>query len=710
MAETHSSQSKAFRLICLVLAVLTFAVYSPILHHDFILYDDQQYVTQNPHVTAGLTWPGVVWAFTTTYAANWHPLTWLTHMADCQMFGLWAGGHHLVDLLWHIANTLLLFAWLNRLTGAMWRSAFVAAFFAWHPLHVESVAWVAERKDVLSTFFWLLTLMAYTRYAEAKRIVALRAAGGEAVGLPADARPRILGYYFLTLALFACGLMSKPMVVTLPFVLLLLDYWPLNRLALPAAGGGPDFFRKALRLVVEKIPFFVLSAAGCLTTYLAQKGGGALWSLSALPPQDRLANAVVAYVRYVSKTFWPADLAIIYPYTRHWPVLVTLGALLFLVVWTWLFLARLRRNPYLAVGWFWFLGTLVPTIGLVQVGSQSMADRYMYIPSMGLFILIVWGLNDFMARWPDRKNFLPLAGGVALAGCLAATFVQVGYWQNGFSLFSHAVESTENNYVAYNSLGQTFKAAGRPAEAMEMFQASVRIETNFPPAQVNLAQALAAAGQPVAALAHYRDSVRLMPGDPDLRYDVGTFLLHQGKLEEAVTQFLAALEIKPALPLAHNALGWAYMRQSKLAEAVPQFQKAIQLKPDFAEAYLDLAYTLVQQGKTNAALPNFQAAVKYAPQNAEMRFNLGLALLNAGQSAAAADQFAAEIRITPGDSDAHFRLAQALEDQGKFAAAAGEYREALRLTPDFSKASTALAELIAAHPGLKTSEPLDTAH
>jgi tetratricopeptide (TPR) repeat protein len=695
-------------IICLALAVVTFAVYWPMTHHDFILFDDQQYVTENPHVQAGLTGAGVVWAFTNDVAANWHPLTWLSHMADCDLFGLYAGGHHLINLLFHIANTLLLFLWLNRMTGALWRSAFVAAFFAWHPLHVESVAWVAERKDVLSTFFWLLTLMAYTRYAESMNGRSWREKSGNATALALVTCPPSL-YYGLALFLFACGLMSKPMVVTLPFVLLLLDYWPLNRLELPAAGGVKDFVRKALRLVVEKIPFFALAAAGSVMTYLAQKTGGALWSLSALPPQDRLANAVLSYVRYISKTLWPSDLAIIYPYPRHWPVIVTIGCVLVLAAWTGLFLWRLRRNPYLAVGWFWFLGTLVPTIGLVQVGSQSMADRYMYIPSIGLFVLVVWGLNDFFDRWPERKKFLPLAGVVALAGCLGVTSIQLGHWQNSFSLFVHAIDVTSDNYVAYNSLGQAFTQAGRKQEAAGMFLTSVQIETNFPPAQFNLAHALVAVGRPAEALPHYEAAARLMPNDPDLRYDFGTYLLHQDKPAEASRQFLAALDLRPDFPKAHNALGWACLRQSKLDQAVAQFETAIRLQPDFAEAHLDLAFTLNQQGKTNEALPHFLAAVKFDPGNPEYRFNLGLALLDHHQPAAAAIQFAAEIRLMPNDTNAHYRLAQALQQQGKFAEAVPQYREALRLTPDFPEARAALAAILAAHPELKTSEPLDTA-
>jgi tetratricopeptide (TPR) repeat protein len=685
-----TSRIKPSLLICLVLAVVTFGVYWPMTHHDFILFDDPQYITDNAHVTAGVTWRGIVWAFTNDEAANWHPLTWISHMVDCDLFGLYAGGHHLVNLLFHIANSVLLFLWLSRLTGALWRSAFVAAFFAWHPLHVESVAWAAERKDVLSTFFWLLTLMAYTSYVQ-------RRAKLETKGAPLK--------YGLALLLFACGLMSKPMVVTLPFVLLLLDFWPLQRFSLSTFN-----LPLLLRLVVEKIPFFALAVAGSVATYLAQKTGGALWTLTALPPQDRIANALLSYVRYISKTVWPTDMAIIYTHPRHWPVIVTIGCVLVLAAWTGLFLWRLRRNPYLVVGWLWFLGTLIPTIGLVQVGSQSMADRYMYIPSIGLFIVVVWGLNDLLDRWPERKKFLPLAGGAALAGCLAVTSLQLSHWQNSFSLFLHAIDATGDNYVAYNCLGQAFKDAGRKPEATELFLTSVAIESNFPPSQINLAQALDAAGRPGEAEPHYQIAVRLLPQNPDLRYDAGTFFLHQDNMDEAIRQFLAALEVRPAFPQAHNALGWAYLRQAKLDQAVPQFMEALRLKPDFADAHLDLAVALTQQGKTNEAFPHFIAAVKFQPRNAEMRFNLGLALLDRQKPAEAAVQFTEEVRLTPNETKAHYRLAQALQRQGKFAEAVPHYREALRFTPDFPDAKAELAAILAAHPELKVSEPLDTAH
>ena len=471
MFTANLTRNQQSAVICLALALVTAALYWPMTHHEFINLDDQQYITQNAHVQAGLTWPGMVWAFETTEAANWHPLTWISHMLDCQLYGSYPGGHHATNLLLHIANTLLLFLLLNQMTGALWRSAFVAALFAWHPLHVESVAWAAERKDVLSGFFFLLTLIAYTRYVTSG---GWRVTGKEEIAPASDPsratrHPSL--YYWLALLFFACGLMSKPMVVTLPFVLLLLDFWPLGRFSSfkfqvsssekPSTPVNRAQAESAARLICEKLPFFALALAGSMATYLAQKAGGATWSQHALPFHLRMANALLAYVRYISKTFWPADLAVVYPYPHHWPAGLAAGAALLLILWTGLFLWRARRSPYLFVGWFWFLGTLIPAIGLVQVGPQSMADRYMYLPGIGLFILVAWGLNDFLNLRPQWRQMIALAGGAALAGCLVVTRLQLGCWQNSIKLLTHTVAVTPDNYTACNFLGRALDGAGR---------------------------------------------------------------------------------------------------------------------------------------------------------------------------------------------------------------------------------------------------------
>jgi tetratricopeptide (TPR) repeat protein len=653
---------KKFMLICLALALVTAALYWPITRNGFVNFDDDQYVVGNTHVTTGLTWSNVVWAFTTGEAANWHPLTWMSHMLDCNLYQLNPGGHHLTNLLFHVANTLLLFLLLNQMTGATWRSAFVAAFFAWHPLHVESVAWASERKDTLSTFFWLLTLMAYAQYVKCNK---WRVTSDKAVALPGTRHPAL--FYALALIFFACGLMSKPMVVTLPFVLLLLDFWPLNRIQ------NSEFRIQNLKiLLLEKIPFFILAAAGSAVTFLVQKTAGAMWATSWA---TRLENVVLAYVRYISKLFWPQDLAIVYSYPNRWPALLAVGAALLLLTWTALSVYRARQYPYLPVGWFWFLGTLVPTIGLVQVGAQSIADRYTYIPSIGFFIVVVWGACDLARRWPEKGKFLPLAGGLALIGCLGVTTIQIGYWQDSEKLFLHAIEVTTDNYVAENCLGKAFEKEGRNDRALVLYTDAVKIAPHYPQSQFNLAICLLAFGKTNEALEHLRAAAALEPHDPDIQYDLGVYFSQHGSPDDAARGFQAALADRPDFPEAQTALGLLLVHQEKIAEAIPHFAVTVRLKPGDPDA----------------------------------RFNLGLALLDNHQPAEAAVQFAEELRLTPTATKAHFRLAQALQQQNLFAEAVVHYREALRLTPDFPDAKAALDQILAAHPELKTSEPLDTA-
>ncbi len=666
MFTANPTRKQLSAVICLTLALVTAALYWPMLHHRFINVDDEQYITSNPHVQAGLTWPRIVWAFENTEAANWHPLTWISHMLDCQLFGLNPGGHHLTSLLFHVANTLLLFLWLKQLTGTLWRSAFVAALFAWHPLRVESVAWAAERKDVLSAFFWMLALIAYTRYAQkrpkvegqgSRADIAVQALDSRLLGAAKRSGDSSTLDYFLALLFFACGLMSKPMVVTLPFVLLLLDFWPIQR-----------FNRSTIpRLLLEKLPFFALAVTGSVVTYLIQKSGGAVWSSGVLPFHARVANALLAYVRYLSKTFWPADLAIIYPYPRHWPVMAVIGAALLLAIWSGLFIWRARQNPYLLAGWFWFLGTLVPAIGLVQVGSQSMADRYTYLPSIGLFILIVWGLNDLSFR-PRGQKMAMLIGGLALAGCLVCTAIQLNYWQNSIILLRHAIKVTTDNFVACNFLGRALDDAGKNDEALLRYAESVRIESHYPQAQYNLGMALLNRGWAEKACEPLAAAVRLMPDDAGARYYFGKALMDGGRLDDAIDQF----------------------------------NEALRCNPNLAEAQSKLALVLIKQGKTAEAIPHFDKTVRLLPNDAEARFNLGLALLNNHQPAEAAVQFSEELRLTPDATKAHYRLAQALQQQNKPASAVEHYREALRLTPDFHEAKAALDQILSTNPNLKT--------
>lgn len=660
------TRNQLFTVVCLALAVGTLGLYWPVIHHGFITLDDEDYVTKNFYVRAGLTWPGAVWAFTSVYADNWHPLTWIFHMLDCQLYGLNPGGHHLTNVFFHIANALLLFWWLNGLTNASWRSAFVAALFAWHPLHLESVAWVSELKDVLSTFFWLLTLIAYTHYVK---------------------KPRV-AEYFLTLLLFGFGLMSKPMVVTLPFVLLLIDFWPLNRFQLPRPGavappnaeGVPlpnaaaaKTTRLVAGLILEKLPFFALTLMSCVVTYLIQKRSGAVLSLDSEPFYYRIANALVAYTRYICKSVWPSDLTIIYPLPHHWPVSLVSFAVLLLATCSGLFVLLAKRHPYLIMGWCWYLGTLFPTIGIVQVGSQAWADRYMYIPSIGLFILITWGWNDLLSSLPQRRKITALGGSLALASCLVCTSIQLKYWQDSITLFEHAIEITADNYVAYTNLGAAFNDIGQTDKALNLLVKAVQLAPNYATGQNDLGVVLVKKGQLDEAIRHFDIAAQIRPNDPEFQFNLGTTLLNAGKPDEAMAKFSTALR----------------------------------LKPYFTDAQLNWGIALLKEGKAADAIPHFSTALQLEPNNPEAHFDLGLALLQQNQPDEAAVQFTEELKLTPNATKGHYRLAQAFSQLQKPGEAVQHYREVVRLTPDFPEALNELAWILATDPDSRIRDSRD---
>jgi tetratricopeptide (TPR) repeat protein len=584
------TDKKFFLLTCLALALGTLALYWPVTHFPFINFDDDEYISDNPVTKAGLTWHGLVWAFNGIHVGNWHPVSWLSHEVDCQLFGTNAGGHHLVNVLFHIANSLLLFGFLRALTGAEWRSACVAALFAWHPLHVESVAWVSERKDVLSTFFWLLTLIAYARYARQPKGWSWELGAGSrkpddtsepsCSPLPA---PRFT-FYVLALASCALAMLSKPMAVTLPFTLLLVDVWPLGRLT--NDGWRVMAWKK---LLLEKIPFFLLAFALCLVTFLAQRGAGAV---SPMEWSSRLGNVPVSYARYLEKLFWPTDLAIVYPYIYHWPVIAIAGAVLLLLIVSGLALLLLRREPWLASGWFWFLGTLVPVIGFVQVGAQSMADRYSYIPSIGVFIVLVWGAAEFCTARPNGKLILSLIGGSALVGCLFATSLQISYWQSSADLFEHALEVTQNNYVAENALGKVFEKNGDNAAALVLYRDAVRIEPRYTVSQFNLGISLIGFGLKDEAFEHLVAASKLDPGNADAQFNLGVFFLQNQRWPDATRCFEATLKLRPEFVPARAHLAETLAKQGQFLEAAAQYHEALRLNPGFADATNGLAALL----------------------------------------------------------------------------------------------------------------------
>ena len=582
--------------VCLFLVVSTCAVYWQVWNHDATYFDDGQYVFENPHIKAGLTSKGTVWAWTAFYAGNWHPATWLSHMMDVEFFGLNPGPHHLTNLIFHIANTLLLFLILHRMTDTLWSSGFVAALFALHPLHVESVAWIAERKDVLSTFFWMMTMGAYIRYVE---------------------KPRIFRYVWV-LVFFTLGLMAKPMVVTLPFVLLLLDYWPLGRLA-----SINRFKERQLNSVIyEKIPFLILSALSSLMTYMSQQGSGAIRSLDAYPIGLRLANALVAYATYLLKMFWPSDLAVMYPHATHLPTWQTASAFCLLTVISIFAILKSKKYPFLIFGWLWYLGTLLPVIGLVQVGSQAMADRYTYIPLIGPFIMAAWGGMTLIQRWRIPQAVSAAAGIVILLLLSMVARVQVGYWFDSISLFSHTLAVTKNNYVIHNNMGLALADQGRFDDAIQHYRKVLEVKPRYKKALNNIGAAFLRQGRYDEAVIHFRKALEI-----DVKYarahsNLGNALVAQGFLQKGIDHYRQALKFEPDDPATHNNLGIALTRQRNFKEAAYHYFRAMQMNPHDARIYNNLGVALYDSGNVRESIRHFKTALTLNPQYADAARNM----------------------------------------------------------------------------------------
>jgi Tfp pilus assembly protein PilF len=548
-------------------------------NHDFVNFDDGKYVTENRQVQNGLTREGIVWSFTTMHFSQWHPVTWLSHMFDCQLYGLNPGRHHVSNLVLHIANTLLLFLVLQGMTGRTWPSALAASLFGLHPLHVEPVAWVSARKDLLSAFFWMLTMGFYVYYVR---------------------RPK-LRRYFLILISFVLGLMAKQMLVTLPFVFLILDYWPLGRFdtgrpARPQVHESPDpHHRKppAVSLVLEKMPLIVIAAAAGVVAFLAQNRGGALESFAFLPIDVRLANAVVSYVMYIGKTIWPQNLAVFYPHPGStipmWQVAMSGLLLLGISV---LAIRESRKRPYLIVGWLWYLGTLVPVIQLVQVGDHAMADRYTYIPLIGLFVMIAWGLADMAARWPGTRIVLGTSAAGFVIGLAISSQIQARHWKNSVTLFEHALNVTAENHVAHTNLGVALAGQGKLDRAIWHYSQAVTIEPDYVGARLNLASALAERDKLQEAVAHYSEVLRVKPDYADAHFNMGNALIRLCEPEKAILHYTEALRINPNDPEILNNLGIALSKQERLEEAAQRFREALRIQPDFAAARHNLTAVL----------------------------------------------------------------------------------------------------------------------
>jgi tetratricopeptide (TPR) repeat protein len=755
-----------------LLLLVTMAVYWPVTGFDFLNYDDPTFVSANLHVQGGLSWEGVKWAFGLTGGDYWHPLTWLSLMLDATLFGQGAGGFHFTNAAFHAVNSVLLFLLLRMLTGTLWRSAVVAALFALHPLRVESVAWVTERKDVLSGCFGLLALIAYARYAQrgrksearnpkpegnptrcdgatARRESEIRPAAtarqrGESPKSEVRGRWSVVRgpwsvsslpssiFYLLSLGFFACGLMSKATLVTWPFVLLLLDYWPLGRMENPAPFDTQPATRNTFHvsgtvlrpLLFEKVPFFVLSGFWCVLTYLTEVGRPEVAGFEASPALLRLQNALVAYARYVGKIFWPAKLAMPYMNPVHWPWLEVGGAVLVLggvwlvVLWQW------RRRPWLLVGWCWFWGMLIPVIGLTKGWGSFMADRFTYLPSIGVLLLAVWGAYELIqgqgegrrmkdeGRSPqdgtaaDAAHFHPssfilhpsllwVAGGAALVLCGVLTRQQLGYWRDSETLFRHALAVTENNYSAHHNLGVALFKKGQLDEAIHQLKETIRLTPDDADAHHHLGTAFYQQGRIGEAIRQFQEAIRLNPHHADAHYNLGAALASKGQTDEAIHQFQEAIRLEPDNPLAHYNLGNALLMKGQMDEAIRQFQAAIRLKPDHAEAHYNLGTALGSKGQIDEAITQYQEATRLNPGNADAHYNLGVALASKGQTEEAIRRFEAALKVKPDYPEAHNHLGQALVRKGQTDEAIQQFQETLRLKPGYAAARQNLDAVLA---------------
>ena len=655
-------------LICVVLVLASIIAYEPVRHNDFVDYDDDAYVTKNPRVNSGITLESVVFFFTNSHGGMWHPLTSWSLMLDCQLFGLNPFWHHLTNLLFHIVNSLLLFWVLRRMTGALWPSALVAFAFALHPLNVESVAWVSERKNVLSGFFCLLTIAVYIRYSE---------------------RPGI-GRYLPVFLVYGLCILTKPVVVTLPFVLLLLDYWPLRRFRWGYENGTEDLPQhepagvscqesSAWLLVVEKVPLFILAAVLSVITFVAQRGVGSViaaehWSLNL-----RIANAIVSYISYIGKMIYPSRLAVLYPLPDGGPPLwQTIVSLLILAVVSAGVIYTARQRRYLVVGWLWYLGTLVPVIGLVQSGAQAMADRYFYLPGVGIFIMLAWGAAELSARWRFSKIEVGASVGLVLAILILCTRTQVRHWRNNFTLFGHAFEVTENNYIMRTYYGWALLEDGQPEESLTYFRKVLRVRPRYPDAREFMGMAF---------------------------LDIGKGLSQDGKSEQAIEYFTSAIRLDPNNAESHNNLGAELVTVNRIDEAVEEFHEALRLEPKYHQVYNNLAVAYYKQGETDQAIKHWTEALRLKPDWTEVRDNLNKLVQRKRRREGTIAQNVEMLQRNPDDPNVHGKLAREFYRQGKVEQAIKHWTEVVRLTPNLAAARNNLAWVLATIDDEKVRNP-----
>jgi protein O-mannosyl-transferase len=631
--KDKNSLLQPFFFTSLLIITVTAAAYWQLQKFDFINYDDNEYVFDNPHVKEGIKLNSIAWAFTNSHSSNWHPLTWLSHMLDWQMFGLWAGGHHLTSLFLHIVNSMLLFFVFRKMTGNIWQSGFVAALFALHPLHVQSVAWVSERKDILSAFFWILTLWAYACYVRRP-------------GWPA---------YLVGLVFYISGLMSKPMVVTLPFVLLLLDYWPLNRL--PIDESGKNLHIKLTKLLLEKIPLFILSAVSAGITIIVQRQSGALKSFDVIPLTDRLANALISYVNYIIKFIYPVKLSIYYPYPNQIPGWKLVASAAILTAISWAAIKFMRQKPWFIVGWFWFIGTLVPVIGLVQVGMQSIADRYMYLPMIGLLIPVAWGIPELLAKWLYKKAILTVSAACIIIIFFWITKTQLDYWADTYTLFKRAIAITEDNFFAYKVWGDELALKGDYEAAQKIFLTALKIK----------------------------------PDDFDAIESLGRLAYRNKNYDQAISYYSKALMLNPSNPEIYNKLGVVFFSQHAFEQAREKFEIAVRLNPKFDEAYYNLGLVASKQGRVNDALINYKKAINFNPDYSDAHKSIGDVLFSQGDMGQALKHYSEALRLHPNDATIYYNIGVILFQKQKIKAADEHFHKALQIDPSYEKAKIAFS-------------------
>ena len=681
--ESRTWHSYLAPAVCGFLLLAVGLVFGQTVRHEFVNFDDDLYVYENPPIARGLTAPGIVWVFTHSHGANWHPVTGLSHLLDCQVYGLNAGGHHLTNVLLHAATAILLFLVLWRMTGGFWASTLVAALFAVHPLRVESVAWVTERKDILSGLFFTLTLGAYVWYVSG---------------------PFSLRRYLLLVVVFTLGLMAKAMLVTLPLLLLLLDYWPLGRLAHRAteetpvpSGRRPGRLSLPARRVLEKLPLLLPVAVSCAVTMWGQ--AQALVPVEHLPVWWRIGNALISYVVYLRQLFYPVGLAVLYPRLgRALPPWEIFEALLVLVGVTAATLVWRQRFPYLLVGWLWYLGMLVPVIGLVQVGISSGADRFTYLPQIGLYVALAWGAADVCRSWPYRRWVCGVASALVLAVLMGCAWRQTSSWRDSETLWTHALACTSRNCAAHYNLGIVLDRQGRLDETLAHYQQALAIDPNCAEAHNNMGVALVRLGRLDEALAHYRRALELWPDYAMAHHNLGSLLGDRRHLDEAIAEFRRALEINPDFARSHGYLAVALAARGQIEEALGQYGRALEIDPNDADVHWNLGNTLARLGRLDEAVAHYRTALQIDPRNEQAYFNLGTALACRGRFDDAATCFRQALEIQPNHAGVHNGLGLVLAGRARHDAALAHYRTALKLQPGDAEIQKNLAWLQATCP------------